>query len=312
MEGKEASILIIGAGVNGSACATILHKSGIDITLLARGERYEEIRENGIIIENPLNHTRSVEKVKVVNTLNPTDFYDYIFVIMRKNQALELLPVLAVNCSPNIVFMGNTLSSPEEYTTFLGKDRVLMGSVYAGGRREGNVIKAMVSTKLAVPFGEINGTITPRIERLVTLLNQGISRAQISTHIVDELITHSAAVIPIGYLVLKHGSQTRNLAKSTTDLYLLVDAIRDGFKVLQKLGFQILPKSNEFFFNYVPKFILVTLMRVLFNSKFGQVGIEYHVSQAPDEMQHLAKEMRTLVEKAGLPVPALREVLDMK
>jgi len=49
----------------------------------------------------------------------------------------------------------------------------------------------------------------------------------------------------------------------------------------------------------------------LFSSKLGEVGGVYHVSQAPDEMHYLAQELEVLVEKSGLPLPAIRKVLSM-
>ncbi len=145
MEKDKARILVIGGGVNGSVCTVGLHNGGIDVTVLERGEHYNEIRNNGLIIESPFSHKRSVTKVKAINTLGPDDLYDYILVIVRRNQISELLPVLAENKSPNVVFMGNNLAGPDAYTNALGKGRVMMGFVFAGGRREGNVIKAISS-----------------------------------------------------------------------------------------------------------------------------------------------------------------------
>ncbi|MGA7722539.1 MAG: 2-dehydropantoate 2-reductase N-terminal domain-containing protein [Ignavibacteriaceae bacterium] len=146
METDKAKILVIGAGVNGSACTSVLHNSGIDVTILARGKRYDEILNEGIIIENPFKNTKAITKVKVINSLNPNDFYDYILVIIRKNQVTDLLPVLAANCSPIVVFMGNNLAGPVEYINALGKERVMMGFVNAGGKREGDVIKSIAGT----------------------------------------------------------------------------------------------------------------------------------------------------------------------
>ena len=51
MKTDNARILVIGAGVNGSVCAASLHKAGINVTILARGRRYEELRNEGIILE---------------------------------------------------------------------------------------------------------------------------------------------------------------------------------------------------------------------------------------------------------------------
>ncbi len=48
---EKARMLVIGAGVNGSICAAGLYDGGIDVTLLARGKRYEQVRDEGIVIE---------------------------------------------------------------------------------------------------------------------------------------------------------------------------------------------------------------------------------------------------------------------
>ena len=43
MNTKNARILVIGAGVNGSICAVGLYCAGFDVKVLARGKRYEEL-----------------------------------------------------------------------------------------------------------------------------------------------------------------------------------------------------------------------------------------------------------------------------
>ena len=295
--------------MNGSACASVFHNRGIDVTMLARGRRYDEIQNEGIIIENPFrNNKRSITKVKVINTLNSDDFYDYILVIIRKNQVSELLPILAQNRSGNIVFMGNNLAGPDEYVNALGKDRVMMGFVYAGGKREGDVIRAIIIKSIAVPFGEIDGSITPRLTRLINIMHQGGFKAKVSTCIIDFLMTHGVGVPLFGKLVLKHECDNRALAKSTADLRLLVDAMRESFNVLKALGYKIVPKS-QYLTKILPRFIAVAGIRALFSSKLGEVGGAYHVSQAPDEMNCLAQELEVLVAKSGLPSPAIKKVL---
>jgi ketopantoate reductase len=127
MKKDQARILVIGAGVNGSICAVGLFNAGFDVTLLARGKRYQEICDGGIVIEDPFKNTRSLTKVSVINCLELEDCYDYILVVIRKNQVPELLPVLARNRSPNVVFMVNNPSGPDEFIRALGKERILLG-----------------------------------------------------------------------------------------------------------------------------------------------------------------------------------------
>jgi ketopantoate reductase len=94
-----------------------------------------------------------------------------VLVILRKNQVADLLTVLTQNKSPNIVFISNNLSGPEELTKSLGWERVMMGAVYAAGKQDGSVIRAMVSRLIAAPFGEIDGTISPRLKQIIDVFH---------------------------------------------------------------------------------------------------------------------------------------------
>jgi ketopantoate reductase len=51
MKTDNTRILVIGAGVNGSAVATHLYNAGLDVKVLARGKRCEEIQAEEIIKE---------------------------------------------------------------------------------------------------------------------------------------------------------------------------------------------------------------------------------------------------------------------
>jgi len=71
--------------------------------VLARGWRYEELAEQGNCHRKPHQDDPHGNEGTVINRLEPQDLYEYILVIVRKNQVPDLLPVLAQNRSPNIV-----------------------------------------------------------------------------------------------------------------------------------------------------------------------------------------------------------------
>lgn len=304
----NARILVIGAGVNGSAVTTVLHNGGCNVKVLARGKRYEDIQNEGIIIEDPFSHKRIITKVPVIDHLDPEDIYDFILVVVRKNQVADLLPVLAQNKSPNIVFMGNNLSGPAEYAKIIDKERIMLGTVIAGGKRDGDIIRAFVSTPIASPFGEMDGTITPRLKRLVKTLRDGGIKAKISTDMIDRQMSHAAGVALIGKLTMKYNCDLSALARCTEDLKYYVVASREAHQVLRALGHKIIPFSEDVM-GVIPDFLQIAGMRMLLKSKMGEIGLAYHVSQAPDEMRQLAMELQQLVDQAGLPVPAIRHIL---
>ena len=310
MNTENAKLLVIGAGVNGSAVMTKLVGAGLDAKVLARGKRYVEIKEEGIIIEDPFNNKRTVTKVPVINCLEPTDTYDYILVIVRKNQIADLLPVLAKNRSPNIVFMGNNLSGPDEFAKVIDNKRIMLGTAVAGGKRDGDIIRAMTSTPLPSPFGEIDGVITPRLKQLVKILKSVGIKATTSTNIIDIQMTHAVGVALIGKLTMKYNCDLAALGQNTEDLKLYVDGGREAHQVLRALGHKIVPFTEDFI-RIIPSSLQIAGMRALLNSKLGEVGLAYHVFQAPDEMIQLADELRALIDQAGLPVPAIKKILNL-
>jgi 2-dehydropantoate 2-reductase len=308
---EDARMLIIGAGVNGSICAAGLEHGGVDVTILARGKRYGQLCDEGIVIEDPFNRRRIVSKGPVIDHLEPDDVYDYVLVAVRRNQVPPLLPVLAQNASPNIVFMGNNLSGPQDFVHVLGAERVMMGGVWGAGKRDGSVIRAITLKSVASPFGEIDGRITPRLRRLAAVFRRAGFKMELSENIVDFQMTHGVGVALIGRLVMKHGGDVKALARSGDDLRLFVAARREGQQVLRAVGHRIVPWS-EVAVGMLPAFLQVLGMRALLNSRMGEVGLAWHVSQAPDEMQELALELQVLVDQAGIRAPAIASVLAEK
>jgi hypothetical protein len=58
----------------------------------------------------------------------------------------------------------------------------------------------------------------------------------------------------------------------------------------------------------VPKFALVLFLRKFLATRYAEVGAAWHCQQTPDEMRQLGIELMALVDKSGLPAPALHRV----
>lgn len=303
-------LLVIGAGVNGSLCAVRLFQAGADVSLLARGARVAQLRRDGVVLEDPFTGAHTIARVPVLEELLPDDVYDYVLVVVRRNQVDALLPALARNRSPCVVMMVNTVTGPQAWSQALGPGRLLLGFVFGAGRREGDLVRVMQLRRGRTPFGEPDGTLSPRLLRLVELLRAAGLGACESPDLPDWLATHAAMVAPLAVAILAHRSDTYALARSPAELRALAGAMRETVAVLRATGHRVVPRPLALL-PWVPRGLLVLALRRLLGSRYGEVGAGWHCSQAPDELNQLAADVRELVLRSGLAVPELRALLGL-
>jgi 2-dehydropantoate 2-reductase len=126
-------ILIYGAGVIGSIFAGKIAQKGYDVTILARGNRYNELKEKGIILKDCLSNKIIQKNIRVIDTLNANDVYDYIIVTVQNTQVDDILSILAKNESKNIVFVVNNPLGYEKWIDIVGYNKIIISFPSAGG-----------------------------------------------------------------------------------------------------------------------------------------------------------------------------------
>ena len=126
--------LFFGAGTVGSVYAHLLHDAGGDVTVLARGDRYGWLKENGLVLLNEITGQEHSSRVKLVNELKADDEYDLVIVCIRKNKLLPVFEILAASPGvKNVLFMGNNALGFDEYVKHLPLEKVLVGFPGVGG-----------------------------------------------------------------------------------------------------------------------------------------------------------------------------------
>lgn len=61
-------------------------EAGHDVSILARGRRLADLCVYGIVLEEAATDARTTTPVHIVDALAPDDTYDWIVVLVRKNQ----------------------------------------------------------------------------------------------------------------------------------------------------------------------------------------------------------------------------------
>ncbi|MGC9523452.1 MAG: ketopantoate reductase family protein [Anaerolineae bacterium] len=306
-------ILVYGAGPLGSLFAAQLHAGGHDVSLLARGQRLSDIREHGVVIHNVVTDEMMRAPVHAVEALAPDDAYDLVLVIMRKNAALGILPILAANRqTPNVLFLMNNAAGPEALVEALGRDRVLIGFPASAGYRDGLVMHCLTGTpedRAAIPFGEVDGTVTPRARWIGEVLEStpGLG-AEIRTDMDAWLKYHVALVVPgLAAALYACGTDTHRLARTRDAVVLCVRAVREAFRALQALGYPVTPARFKPFAR-LPEPLLVPLVQKLLDHERMEVALAKHAEAVRDEMQHLTDEFLVLAEQSAVPIPTIRRL----
>jgi len=302
-------ILIYGAGVIGSIFAVKLALSGNEITVLARSRRYAELEKNGILLVNP--QTQRIEKtqVKVIDQLLSDMKFDYIIVTLQGTQVSEVLPVLAKNCTANIVFAVNTAKGYEEWAAAVGRERLMIGFPSAGGERRDGMVSYFVGKGMqrlfqTTTFGEYNGCKSDRVRTLIRLFNRAGIPSVFSSDMDAWQKTHVAMVTNIANALYGFGCNNYELGKSYKDVNMMIRGIKEGRKVLRKC--KIKPAPRKLWWFNLPSPLLTVVFQIFMKTKLAETTMAKHCIAAKSELILLQQEFNRLIEDSGIPVPVIR------
>ena len=285
-------ILIIGAGVLGSNLAHSI-KKGNDVTILARNKTYEQLKNNGLIIKHKLGK-KTVDYFNIIDRLDKNDIYDVIFVVSRFSSLDSIVPIIKHNNSQNIVFVGNNMSV-EKYMNIENKN-ILFSFFMAAGKKYDGYINSICLNKIQI--GRVDGKDVSN-EFIKSIFKETKIKVTIQNKMNDYLKTHACAVLPLVFASYKVNGNLNLLKKDKEYSLLIMDAIIEGYNVLKKLGYEILPKGE--YENCVNKKKLCAFIyRFMFSNFIGKMCISDHAMSAREEFILLEKKFEKLKKKANI------------
>ena len=307
-------ILVFGAGILGSYYAAKLYNANIDVTILARGEKYKNIKEKGIILENYFTHEKSIAPVKVIEKPDSTDF-DLVMIFVQSIHVKNILPILSkMKKTESFIFFGNNFSGFEKACQVLGKERVLAGFGAIGGKRKGHAVvfadtdQKNPDKKGSIILGELNGKLTDRIQKIKEILHTAGIEVKISKDINGWLKTHAAVILSLAGAAYKVNLELKKLAENKQLLYLMIRSIKQSIKVLFYAGITIEPFKYRIL-ALLPDFILHRMFKKLLISEFAAIGLAGHARVARAEMKALSEDFLTLAKKSNIQIDALKRIL---
>lgn len=311
---KKKRILVFGAGPLGSLIAARLHQGGLPVTLLARGQRLADLQEYGVVLKSWTTGQGESVRLPLVEKLAADDVYDLILVVMRKNSALKILPILAANPSNQILFLMNNAAGPQELVADLGEERVLVGFAGAAGYREDYkiiYINAEEGSSAGIYLGEPGGGMTTRLQEVAATLARGkYIEPTINEHMDAWSKYHVALLFPsLAPALYLCNNDNYRMARTRDALVLAWRGIREGFQVLKKLGYPVQPPSFKPFL-LLPEPIAVALFSRLLRNPRMEVAMVKHAEVIRDEITQLNSEFMDLVDASGVFTPTIRFLIE--
>lgn len=285
-------ILIIGAGVLGSNLAHSI-KKGNDVTILARNKTYENLKNNGLIIKHKFGK-KTVDHFNVIDKLDENDVYDCIFIVSRFSSLDSIVKIIEKNKSKNIVFVGNNMNA-EKYMNIKAKN-ILFAFFMAAGKKYDGYINSICLNKIEI--GRTDGKDISN-EFIKSIFKETKIKVTIENKMNDYLKTHACAVLPLVFASYKVDGNLKLLKKDKEYSLLIMDAIIEGYDVLKKLGYEILPKGEyENCVNKKEKCAFI--YRFMFSNFIGKMCISDHAMSAREEFILLDNEFEKLKKKSKL------------
>jgi 2-dehydropantoate 2-reductase len=306
--------LIYGAGPLGTLYAHRLIQAGKDVTILARGQRYDWIQANGLVLVDEMTGAKEESSAHVVDELRPEDEYDLVIVLIRKNKLPPVFKTLAANARiKNILCMGNNAGGFKSYLDALPEAKLLFGFPGAGGGVTEHVVHYADREKpggkrRSVTIGEIDGKMRDRTQAIKSLFETAGIPVDLTQDIDGWLKYHVALVSPLVNALYKHDCDNYALAKDKATMREMVRAAKEGGRVLHALGYT---KRQPFQFNlfyWLPEILNVKAIEGLLRSKFAEVAFAWHARAARDEMGELADEFQSLVEQTSIATPSIKRL----
>lgn len=301
-------ILIYGAGVIGSVFGGKLALAGNNVTVLARGKRFEELKNNGIVLVNAKTQKAEQAAVNVIDNLLPNAQYDYIIVVMQRTQVDNILSVLSQNCSKNIVFVVNTAGGYDKWVNAVGKKRLMIGFPSAGGERKDGRVHYFIGKGIqrafqTTTFGEYSGEKTRRAEALIKLFNQAKIPSVFCKNMDAWQKTHVALVTSIANALYGFDCDNFKLGRSYKDVKQMMRGIQEGRKVLRKSG--IAPAPLKLLWLDLPASVVAVFFSIFMRTTLAETTMAKHCIAAKPEMIMLQQEFDELIVKSGIGTPVI-------
>ena len=203
-------IAVVGTGGIGGPYGASLAKAGADVTFVARGAHLTAMRENGVRIEGDRGetHFRPTPATDDIARIGTVDFVLFCVTMWDvENVGAELRAIVGPGTA--VVPLQNGIDAADRLVPMLGPDAVMGGTAFVTGSITAPGVIRQTGTYQRMTFGELDGRLSERGQRLRDLCEtggfEGVFSADIRVPIWEKFILlvplsglHALTRVPLG------------------------------------------------------------------------------------------------------------------
>jgi 2-dehydropantoate 2-reductase len=197
-------IAVIGAGGIGAIYGAALAKAGADVTFVARGAHLAAMQQNGLRIEGDRGETlirpaQATDDIASIAAGGPVDYVLFCVKLWDVERAGEQIrPIVGPQTA--VVPVQNGVDAAQRLIAILGAEPVMGGSAFVTGAIVAPGIVRQTGTYFQMTFGELDGRVSPRGERLRDLCDAAGFEGILSPDIMVKLWEKFILLVPVSGL----------------------------------------------------------------------------------------------------------------
>ncbi len=245
---------VVGAGGCGGSIAAYMAKAGFDVTLIARGEHLEAIRNNGLTMETPHLGTFVVSPMKAVAAEEYKETPDVMFVCVKGYSLSEVIPFLKQHCDAHTIVIPilNIYGTGSRLQEQLPDTLVTDGCIYIAAEKKAPGVIQQKGSIFRIVYGvRKREELCKELFEILTDLRESGIDARLSDNIVRDAFQKYSYVAPMAACGLyfdakaeafqQAGDEREFLSDCMGEISALADAMEIPFLVdIVKTNLEIL------------------------------------------------------------------------
>ena len=194
-------IAVIGTGGIGGPYGASLAKAGADVTFVARGAHLTAMRENGLRIEGDRGetHIRPAQATDDIAGIGAVDFVLSCVKLWDVEQAAEQIrPIVGPHTA--VIPLQNGIDAAERMIRILGDEPVMGGMAFVTGTIVAPGVVRQTGTYQQMTFGELDGRVSERGQRLRDLCEAAGFEGVLSSDIMVPVWQKFLLLVPLSGL----------------------------------------------------------------------------------------------------------------